>query len=90
MEKQVCLYAFDSMNKVVNFKFLPEAQISVSNINRLANWMKVSSPERVSVYAIDNRCGLRAEYTESLKSNDFTKHIAFRDLVVRDGILVSA
>ena len=40
------------------------------------------------VCAVDNRPGLRSDFLESIKSNDFTKHVEFEDLCSREGFIV--
>ena len=88
MAKRVYLYAFDNVLKIVDTKFLEGEVISVRDMLRLANWMKDVYPEPVVVYAVDNRPGLYKEFMESIKTEDFTKHVEFADLISREGILI--
>ena len=88
MAKRVYLYAFNNVLKVVDTKFLEGDAISVRDMLRLADWMRVNYPEPVVIYAVDNRPGLRKEFMESVKSWDFTKNIEFADTVSREGILI--
>lgn len=88
MVKRVYLYAFNYVLKVVDAKFLEGDAISVRNVLRLANWMKDVNPGQVVVYAVDNRPGLYKEFMEAVKTNDFTKHVEFADLISREGILI--
>lgn len=89
MDRRVYLYAFNTLMKVVDCQFLKEENISIQNIVRIANWMKRTNPEKVIVYAIDNRNGLYKDYKEAIKTTDFTKHVEFADMVSREGILVA-
>lgn len=88
MVKRVYLYALNYVLKVVDAKFLEGDAISVQNMLRLANWMKDVNPGQVVVYAVDNRPGLYKEFMEAVKTNDFTKHVEFADLISREGILI--
>lgn len=88
MEKRVYLYAFNKLMRVVGYQCLKDEAISVSNIVATANWMKKTNPEKVVVYAIDNRPGLYKDFRDAFRTVDFTKHVAFADMVSREGILV--
>lgn len=88
MAKRVYLYAFNNVLRIVNTKFLEGDAISVRDILRLARWMTEIYPEPVVVYAVDNRPGLYKEYTESVKTKDFTKHVEFADIISREGLLI--
>lgn len=88
MAKRVYLYAFNNVLKVVDTKFLEGDAISVRDMLRLANWMRVNYPEKIVIYAVDNRPGLRKEFMESIRSTNFTKNVEFADTVSREGILI--
>lgn len=86
MTKRVYLYAFDSLFKIVEYKYLEGEAISVRNMMRLADWMVDRLPANLKVYAVDNRPGLYDDFRESCKGNDFTKQLAFADMVSHEGI----
>lgn len=88
MAKRVYLYGFNNLLKIVDTKFLQDDAISIGNILRLANWMKEVNPGKITVYAVDNRPGLYAEFMETIRTQDFTKHIEFADIISREGIQV--
>ena len=88
MDRKVYLYAFNKVLKVVDYKFLTGEEISIRNMLRLARWMENTNPESVVVYAVDDRPGLYKDYKEAVKTADFTKHVAFADMVAREGILI--
>ncbi|MBQ8707839.1 MAG: hypothetical protein IJ523_07120 [Succinivibrionaceae bacterium] len=88
MAKRVYLYAFNNVLKIVDTKFLEGDAVSVRDMLRLSRWMTETYPEPVVVYAVDNRPGLYKEFTESVKTKDFTKHVEFADIVSREGLLI--
>lgn len=88
MTKRVYLYAFDSLCKIVDCKYLEGYAISVTNMIRLADWMAEKYPVKLKVYAVDNRPGLYADFREAMKSNDFTGQLEFADMVSHEGILL--
>lgn len=87
MTRRVYLYAFDHLCKITCCVFLEGDAISVRNMTRFADQMvDMSSPTKLTVYAIDNRPGLFCCYQDAVKSNDFADRVAFVDLVSREGI----
>ncbi len=88
MTKRVYLYAFNDMAKVVGCRYLEEEQATVLNALRFGLQLKDENLERVTVYAVMNRAGLYSDFIEAVKSNDFTKHIEFMDLVSREGLRI--
>ena len=85
MRRRVYIYAFNELHRIVDTKFLQEAAISIRNMMWIAEQMELD-PDVRAIYAIDNRWGLRRDFTESIKTLDFAKHIEFEDLVSREGI----
>lgn len=85
MRRQVYIYAFDEMHKIVDVKFLEEDGISIRNMMWIGEQMLLNTDAH-KIYAIDNRWGLRRDFMDSYKSIDFAKHIEFQDLVSREGI----
>lgn len=89
MAKRVYLYAFDPLYKIVCCVYLEGDAISVRNMVRFAEQMEdMTSPTKLTVYAIDNRPGLFRCFQEAMKSNDFADRVAFADFVGREGILI--
>lgn len=86
MTRRVYLYAFDSLFKIVDCKFLQEDAITVTNMVRLADWMTERIPASLKVYAVDNRPELYADFREATKTRDFTKQLEFADMVSHEGI----
>lgn len=85
MRRRVYIYAFNELHRIVDTKFLQEDAISIRNMMWIAEQMELD-PDVRAIYAIDNRWGLRRDFTESIKTLDFAKHIEFEDLVSREGI----
>lgn len=85
MRRRVYIYAFNELHRIVDTKFLQEDAISIRNMMWIAEQMELD-PDVRAIYAIDNRWGLRRDFTESIKTIDFAKHIEFEDLVSREGI----
>lgn len=86
MTRRVYLYAFDSLFKIVDCKFLQNDAITVTNMVRLADWMAERIPTNLKVYAVDNRPELYADFREATKTCDFTKQLEFADMISREGI----
>lgn len=85
MMNTVYIYAFDAMHRVVDVKFLRGDAITIQSMRWIAEGMTECVDARC-IYAVDNRFGLKRDYMESIKSNDFTKHYEFEDLVSRAGL----
>ena len=88
MEKKVYLYAFNALMRVVGYQYLKGEAISIRNIAATAHWMRMTNPEKVVVYAVDDRPGLCKDYREASHTVDYTKHVEFLDMISREGILV--
>ena len=85
MSKRVYLYAFNEEMRIVDVKFLEGDAVTITNMRRIAKWMKDNIPEKIVVYAVDNRPGLYKEFKETIRTKDFTKRIEFADLVSHEG-----
>lgn len=88
LKRQVYLYAFDALHRVVDHVYLEEASITIQNIRMVASRMLDMSNDIRSVYAIDNRIGLGREFRQTVTSKDFAKHLEFEDTVNYEGMLV--
>ena len=88
MAKRVYLYAFDSMCKIVNYKYLEGDAVSVTNLRRLADWMAEYAPIPEKIYAVDDRPGLYQDFREAMDLRYFAKQLIFADMVSREGIRI--
>jgi len=87
-KRQVYLYAFNKLCKIEGVRFLEGEDITIQNIQWQAQWMLDYLGSTCEVCAIDNRPGLKKDFLESFKSDDFTKHVEFEDLCCREGMIV--
>lgn len=88
MKRQIWIYAFDAVFRVVKAYYLEGESITIRNMRATADWMRTTIPLNVTVYAVDNRRGLCKEFNEAMKSCDFTKQIEFADMISKEGIQV--
>lgn len=88
LRRQVYLYAFDGLHRVVDHTYLEEATITIQNIQMVASKMLDMSNNVQAVYAIDNRIGLGREFRQAVTSKDFAKHLEFEDTVNYEGMLI--
>lgn len=87
-KRQVYLYGFNKLCRLEGYVYLEEQDITIYNIRQRAIWMLNNFGSTCEVIAVDNRIGLKSEFLESFKSNDFTKHVEFEDLCSREGFIV--
>lgn len=83
MRKQVYVYGFDKLNRVVDYGYLEEPNISIGDIINIRDFINGDV-----VYAVDNSAALRTEFWSSVRTRDFTKHLEFKDYVERNGIRI--
>lgn len=88
MTKRVYLYAFNSLCGIANYKFLEGDAITVTNMQRLADWMVEQAPFPIRVYAVDNRPGLYQDFRDATDLRFFDKRLMFADMVSREGIRI--
>lgn len=89
--RQVILYGLtgaDKQYKAVRYYVISEEFITVCNILHCAFTMMDKYPTVKSVYAIDNRCGLRKDYIESITKDTVESCAEFKDILEREGIQV--
>lgn len=84
MARQVYIYGFNELHRVVECKFLHEDAISIANINYIAGQFMMNQ-EVHKIVVIDNNYRLHRDFLDSVKSIDFVRHIEFEDLVSRGG-----
>lgn len=89
--KQIILYGISNANnqyRVVRYYRIDDENISIWNIRNCANIMRMENPSIQHVYAVDNRFGLRREYSESIKRNTIESCAIFKDTLEREGLKV--
>lgn len=59
--------------------------ISITNIWKMAAWLRASNPSIKQVFAMDDRRGLKREYMDSLRLNSIESHMIFKDILEREG-----
>lgn len=89
--KQIILYGISNARnqyKVVRYHRIEEEDVSIWSIRYWANILRMENPSVEHVYAVDNRFGLRREYTESIKRNSIESCAIFKDTLEREGLKV--
>lgn len=86
--RQVYLYAFDGLHRIVDYTHLEESEITIRNICAIAYYMMNTSKHVQRIYAIDNRKGLGLEFRQAVTTKGFTKHLEFEDTVNYEGMLI--
>ena len=89
--RQIILYGIsgaETQYRVLKYYCIFDEFISIGNIKRQAAFMVMQNPGIKHVYAIDNRYGLKREYTESYKQNSIESCAIFKDILEREGLLV--
>ena len=89
--KRIILYGISNAHnqyKVVRYHRIEEADISIWSIRYWANMLRLENPSIEHVYAVDNRFGLRREYSESIKRNSIESCAIFKDTLEREGLKV--
>ena len=89
--KQIILYGIsDASNqyRVVKYHRIDEDDVSVWAMRYWANMLRAENPSIEHVYAVDNRFGLRREYTESYKRNTIESCAIFKDTLEREGLKI--
>lgn len=89
--KQIILYGIsDARNqyRVIRYFAIDAENASIWYIRHCANMMRMENPTIEHVYAVDNRHGLKREYTESYKRNTIESCAIFKDTLEREGLKV--
>lgn len=89
--KSIILYGLggaEKQYKVLAYWCIHEEHISINEIKTQALIMRVRNPSIKNVFAIDNRFGLKSDYTRSFKTNSIESCAIFKDLLERDGIRI--
>lgn len=90
-ERQIILYGLggpDIQYVALGYFVIYENDISIENIARMAQIMRMKNPTIESVYAIDNRRGLKRDYETSIKKHTIESCAIFKDLLERYGLKV--
>ena len=91
MSKSVYIYGLggaDQQYVAIKYVLLMDEDISISNIIREAQLLKIRNPDIQKVFAIDNYKGLRRDYLESIKKHTIESCAIFKDILERDGIQI--
>lgn len=89
--RQVILYGLggaDIQYVAIAYYCIYDEDISVLTIRHHAEMMQAYNPTIKSVYAVDNRPGLRRDYTYSVKKHSIESCMEFKDMLERYGIKV--
>ena len=90
-QKQIILYGLggaDIQYVALSYFCIYEDDISIENIMLFAHIMRMKNPTIESVYAIDNRRGLRRDYETSVRKHTIESCAIFKDLLERYGIKI--
>lgn len=90
-QKQIILYGLggaDIQYVALSYFCVYEDDISIENIMLFAQIMRMKNPTIESVYAIDNRRGLRRDYETSVRKHTIESCAIFKDLLERYGIKI--
>ena len=88
MEHQIVLYGLAGADKqyiAVRYKVLSGDEITISNIKHAAAIMQIEYPTIESVYAVDNRYGLRKDYMESILKHSIESCAVFKGILEYEG-----
>lgn len=86
--KQVILYGIAGASKqykAIGYWVIDIENYSTSYAKYCANIMRTNNPTIEHVYQIDNRYGLKREYTQSTKLNSIESCAIFKDTLEREG-----
>lgn len=88
MERQVILYGLAGAEQqyiAVRYKVLSGDQITIGNIKHCAAMMRIEYPTIESVYAVDNRYGLRRDYMDSIIKHSIESCAVFKGMLEYEG-----
>lgn len=94
MQKTVMLYGFAGAKggyKCLRYYILDKELCSIDLIKYHAYSKLLDvNPDIESVYAVDNRAGLRREYIEAIKDtkNPIESAVSFKDMIEKEGIRI--
>lgn len=88
---QIILYGITNASnlfRVGGYYCIYNRDISIENIVIQAQMLKIKNPDIRTVYAIDNRIGLRNEFMQYLKRDSMEGWIEFKDFLERNGLVI--
>ena len=88
MENQIVLYGLAGADKqyiAVRYKVLSGDKITIGNIKHCAAMMMIEYPTIESVYAVDNRYGLRRDYMDSILKHSIESCAVFKGILEDEG-----
>ena len=89
--KQVYLYGFADVHKnykILCWYFLNEEDISIKNIINTAMTLKGRFPNVEHVYAVDNQKNLKRDLEYTLKHDDYTHYVDFKNYCAVSGVKI--
>ena len=72
--------------RVVRYTEIPEDSMTVLTYKYEASMMRIRYPSVERVFLMDNRHGLRRDYTIAYKKNSIESWAIFKDILEREGI----
>lgn len=90
---QIILYGLagiDAQYVPVRYFIMSEEFMTIAGLSRTAQYMMDNYPTIENIYAIDNRPGLRKEYTNAIrdKYNSIESRVVFKHTLVNEGIRI--
>lgn len=90
-KRQIILYGLGGPENnyvPIRYECVYEEDISVLSIRHRAEMMKVFNPTIKHVWAIDNRPGLKRDFTYTIKRHNIESGVEFKDILEREGIKI--
>lgn len=92
-KNQIILYGLagiDAQYVPVRYFIMSEKFMTIAGLSRTAQYMMDNYPTIENIYAIDNRPGLRKEYTNAIrdKHNSIESRVVFKHTLVNEGIRI--
>lgn len=90
-KRQIILYGLGGpeINYVpIRYATIREEDISILSIRHRAEVMLMLNPTIKHVWAIDNRPGLKRDFTYAIKRHSIESGVEFKDILEREGIKI--
>lgn len=90
-KRQIILYGLGGpeINYVpIRYATIGEEDISILSIRHRAEVMLMLNPTIKHVWAIDNRPGLKRDFTYAIKRHSIESGVEFKDILEREGIKI--
>ena len=88
---QIILYGIAGASKqykAIRYWVIEPGLYSTWYVKHCANVMRMENPTIEHVYQMDNRYGLKREFTESVKRNSIESCAIFKDTLEREGLKI--